>query len=542
MIQGVIFDFDNTIYNYDICNEFGLKKIFNYLSLKYSLDYTSIENTYNNINQIIKNSNNYANKFNKAIYFKQLIEKLSLNLEEIQNLLNLYDTEFNSKINIFNGFIEFILMLKKNNIKIGLLSNNLFLQQYTKLLKLNILEYFDFIQTTEEIGYEKPHILSYLTLINKINIDKEKILMIGDNYNHDILPAIELGMIPFLFTNDDSNIRTVNKYNTFGSFFKLNKYFIEYFKSENELIFLSKYFGQSELNVQGQGGNISVKSNNLLLIKSSGCILGNININEGFCIVNNDICNDLLNTNNSNLLSSKLFGYKNPSMETFFHCFMKKYTIHIHFTLSNIFLCTANYSIINKLDIKHIIIDYYLPGLILAEKIKYMYDNNCEIYFLKNHGLIITTDVFENIFILFKKIFIFFNNLLSKKYLLELKTFDITKIIYNKFNKNIVTKIYKISNIDHIINIKYCFPDLAVYIQNIIIVKNLNEIENFVVIPDIIIYNNNIYILADNLIKINCIIETLNLYKELCLSYNNLEIVDENKIQNMKEEKHRKNN
>ena len=110
-----------------------------------------------------------------------------------------------------------------------------------------------------------------------------------------------------------------------------------------------KYFGQSELNVQGQGGNISVKSNNLLLIKSSGCILGNININEGFCIVNNDICNDLLNTNNSNLLSSKLFGYKNPSMETFFHCFMKKYTIHIHFTLSNIFLCTAN-SIAGKIS------------------------------------------------------------------------------------------------------------------------------------------------------------------------------------------------
>ena len=44
------------------------------------------------------------------------------------------------------------------------------------------------------------------------------------------------------------------------------------------LIYLSKLFGQSVLNIQGQGGNISVKTHNdeLILIKSSGKILANM--------------------------------------------------------------------------------------------------------------------------------------------------------------------------------------------------------------------------------------------------------------------------
>ena len=62
---------------------------------------------------------------------------------------------------------------------------------------------------------------------------------------------------------------------------------------------------------------------------------------NGFCVADNIQCNKLLKESNSkDLNKTKIFGQKIPSMETFFHCFMKKYTVHIHFTLSNIFLTT----------------------------------------------------------------------------------------------------------------------------------------------------------------------------------------------------------
>lgn len=38
MIKGVIFDLDNTIYNYDMCHEYAMKKLGGYACQKYKLN------------------------------------------------------------------------------------------------------------------------------------------------------------------------------------------------------------------------------------------------------------------------------------------------------------------------------------------------------------------------------------------------------------------------------------------------------------------------------------------------------------------------
>ena len=546
MIQGIIFDFDNTIYDYEICNTNALIKVFTFISSIYLIDINTIKNKYDIINNNIKVSNNYANKFNKAIYFKQLLETLSINLIELDKILTIYETEFNNYIKLYDGLLEFIQLLKENNIKFGILSNNIFLQQYTKLVKLDLINYIDFIQTSDEVSNEKPSTLIYLSILNKMKLNPENIIMIGDNYQHDIVPSLDLGLIPFHFKNNDQQITYANKYFEFGNFYNLLTFYKEYIKSQNELIYLSKLFGSSILNIQGQGGNISVKTlnNELILIKSSGGILGNMDNLNGFCIADNIECNKLLKESNSrDLNKTKIFGQKIPSMETFFHCFMKKYTVHIHFTLSNIFLTTNNVNVLDNLQIKYKVIDYFPPGIILANEIANIYNIDTNLYFLKNHGLIITSDNLEDIESVYTKVFEYFDTLLENKYSNDLIIFDIIRLIHKKFNKSIVCRKYCIDNIDNInniINIKYCFPDLAVYIQKINVISELLIINDFDNIPDIIIFNNIIFVLADNIIKLYCMIETLDKYKILCENYNNLEIVDNNFIKNMEQEKYRK--
>jgi ribulose-5-phosphate 4-epimerase/fuculose-1-phosphate aldolase len=376
-----------------------------------------------------------------------------------------------------------------------------------------------------------------------MKLSPENIIMIGDNYQHDIVPSLDLGLIPFHFKNNDKQITYANKYFEFGNFYNLLTFYKEYVKSQNELIYLSKLFGSSTLNIQGQGGNISVKTlnNQLILIKSSGGILGNMDNLNGFCVADNIQCNNLLKESNSkDLNKTKIFGQKIPSMETFFHCFMKKYTVHIHFTLSNIFLTTNKVDALDNLQIKYKIIDYFPPGIILANEIANVYDSNINLYFLKNHGLILTSDNLEDIETLYIKVFEYFNTLLENKYSNDLITFDIIRLMYSKFNKAIICRKYDINNINNIINIKYCFPDLAVYIQKIKIINKLSEINDFENIPDVIIFNNMIFILADNIIKLYCMLETLDKYKILCDNYDSLEIVDNNFIKNMEQEKYRK--
>ena len=84
------------------------------------------------------------------------------------------------------------------------------------------------------------------------------------------------------------------------------------------------------------------------------------------------------------------------------------------------------------------------------------------------------------------------------------------------------------------------FPDLAVYIQKMKNISELSVINDFENIPDIIIFNNMIFVLADNIIKLYCMIETLDKYKILCKNYDSLEVVDNNFIKNMEQEKYRK--
>lgn len=536
MIQGVIFDFDGTLYDYDLCNRFALNKLFENISQDNNIEISQISNLYNQINTNIKISNSSSNKFNKIIYIKRLVEELKIPLSKLQKYLNIYEESFASKFELFQGVRELFVYLKESNIKIGILTNNKFDQQHNKLIESNLIQLIDWVQSSDECGYEKPDINMFLNIQNKMKIPFENLCMIGDNFEHDISPAIKLGMICFYYKFGNPN-RIIDNIFYFSDYIWLNDFFTSYFISVNELIFLSKYFGQSELNVQGPGGNISVKMGELMLIKSSGCVMGNITPYTDYCVINTFKCQELVSEQRDRILETKVFGYKTPSMESYFHSFMKKYTVHIHFTLSNIFACSENFeSVMGNFKYPYCIIKYQIPGILLSYDIKENYSPNCDIYFLLNHGLIITSNSIEEIFDLYEYIFNYFNLELGNKY-----SFD--SFVLNKSYSNVNKyKIIKETNYDVNLfkNIILCFPDLAVFIQNMIFVENIEEI-NLTENNDIIIYRNKVYVIADNITKVYSIIEIINSYVELANSSNKLiSITNVNYLINMEQEKLRK--
>ena len=541
MILGILFDFDNTLYDYNLINKIALNKLFDELILDNNLNKIIIENLYQKINNNIKNSNNSNNKFNKIIYIKRLLEELKISLIYFDKYLKIYEDEFNNNFKLYDGVLELFKYLKSKNIKIGIVSNNIFIQQYNKLKSLSLLEYIDFVETSDECGEEKPHINIFLNIQNKMNIPFENIAFIGDNFEHDIEPSLKLKMLPFHFIKDSVLILKDN-YIQFGNFNDLNLYFEKYFKTVDELIFLSKYFGQSILNIQGPGGNISIKLDDIIFIKSSGAVLGNLSYNEGYCLADNNKCLELLHSGKElELKNSKIFGTKIPSMETFFHSFMKKYTVHVHFTLSNIFFCSNKEFILNNFPYNYEIIKYIPPGLLLANEVYKKYLSNCDIYFLENHGIIITSDHLNTIITIYENIYNYFNNLLQYKFNKELNTFYINKEYYFKKNKSLI-----IRNVDYpykiLEKIKYCFPDLAIFIEKIGIFNNLEELyknmDNF----NIIILDKKIYLISENLTKHYYLIELIEKYKTLCeYSYDNLNSINDIKyLQNMEQEKFRK--
>ena len=87
-----------------------------------------------------------------------------------------------------------------------------------------------------------------------------------------------------------------------------------------------------------------------------------------------------------------------------------------------------------------------------------------------------------------------------------------------------------------------CFPDLAVFIQKKIEIESLNELESKFDEYDIIIYENNIFVLADNITKIYALMEIVESYEMIySKNENNLLSIDNVvQLQNMDEEKNRR--
>jgi len=543
MIQGVIFDFDNTLYDYDVNNKRALDTLFNELHEKLSIPLHSVSGAYDKINKNIKGSNNHSNKFNKAIYVKKLMELFHIPLSHLDYYLQIYHNSFFEGLVLYPGVVDFLAFLKSKNIKIGLISNNQFYQQYKKLQELNIISYIDCIQTSDECGNEKPDVNMFLEIQHKMGIPFDKMAYIGDDYICDIEPALRLGMFSFLFEdNTEKYTYCEQKYIKFGNFTSILQFFQEYFLTADNLVRLSKFFGQSEFNVQGPGGNISVKLGDLLFIKSSGFILGNMSYDEGYCILHNPSCVTMVESNINNVKTAKMFGWNHPSMETYFHSFMKKYTVHLHFTPSNVWFCSNAVLDMTDFIYNNTIIDYFTPGIELSHEIHTQYSEDCDIYFLKNHGVIITADTMEEIYVYYDYLFEYFcgkNNSGLRPLLLDDFSTPTCGEVYEKssngsmigssekilcenncntmchmFDEKRVVKCTNFGHLyDQIKNMVFCFPDLAVFVQKMTVIYSLDH--KFTEEYDVIFYNENVYVSAENITKCYSLIEILQSYIDL---------------------------
>jgi len=161
----------------------------------------------------------------------------------------------------------------------------------------------------------------------------------------------------------------------------------------NELVELCRRCSLEEFSQSG-GGNISVKDGNRLYIKASGVSLSDVTISSGYSIVDNLLVMSSLNEEvESDLMAFVLGDCARPSLEVYFHSFLKKYVVHLHPTALNSILCSKQ-PVVNM-------IPYCKPGVVLSKKIFEQYSGQSIIY-LQNHGVILHADTYQEIMKLIK--------------------------------------------------------------------------------------------------------------------------------------------
>ena len=344
---------------------------------------------------------------------------------------------------------------------------------------------------------------------------------------------------------------------------------------------MSKYAGERFDLVQAGGGNTSVKlKNGEMIIKASGFLLSEMTDTSGYSKVDTKKISSILkhtkiinetDKRNRESLTAKLVQEatldKNnrPSIETLLHSFLYKYTLHTHPILVNMIVIQKEWkSILSSIfkDQTIALVPYKTPGIELAlelDKTLQSFDIMPNIIFLQNHGLIVTSN----------------NNVDIKKYM-ELTLEKIEKYLGINMEKyKLTNKISSLLNIiDSCENIAYLSEDIFLN-QNLIHNKQLflqkpfcpdsfvfcgvnaveiesltdersihNYREKYFESPKVIIFENNLFFIAQNVQKAKEVEEVMKfhitvLQQNLKTDKNFLELEEMAYLRNWEAEKYR---
>lgn len=180
-----------------------------------------------------------------------------------------------------------------------------------------------------------------------------------------------------------------------------------------DFIKISKYAGMRNDLAQAGGGNTSVKlDNHIMLVKSSGFQLADVNEKTGYSTVDYRIIVDYFKQNveaheedvlteevGKELLKEAQLEGDRASIETFLHSVTGKYTLHSHPTLVNVLTAREDgMEILHTLFPNAVFIPYRKPGAALAETYYKLYRKqqsqgaDGSVIFLANHGLVVSGD------------------------------------------------------------------------------------------------------------------------------------------------------
>ncbi len=116
----------------------------------------------------------------------------------IDTLSNKY-IQFLPKFNNLLADTHEVLEYLSPKYKLHIITNGFEEVQHSKLVNSKISNYFTTVTTSEEAGVKKPHFQIFKKALEKSNATPDKSLMIGDNFEADILGAQKAGMASLFF-------------------------------------------------------------------------------------------------------------------------------------------------------------------------------------------------------------------------------------------------------------------------------------------------------------------------------------------------------
>ena len=207
-IKHIFFDLDHTLWHFEKNSSLTFKFLLNKYNINVGLQ--SFLKIYMPINFSLWNlyrDDKITKEYLRHNRLKSTFEKLNINIKPsiIDNISDDYVKHLPDNNFLLKDAITVLdYLFKKYTLHI--ITNGFTEVQNTKIINSNLKKYFTCIIDSETVGVKKPHskIFQYAYDVSKAT-NKNQCLMIGDNYEADVMGAINNGFKAIhLYSNNEN--------------------------------------------------------------------------------------------------------------------------------------------------------------------------------------------------------------------------------------------------------------------------------------------------------------------------------------------------
>ena len=187
--DAILFDTDNTLYPYDPAHAAAQRAVREKVLKTFSIKSEDFDKAFKQARQQVKaRLKHTASSHSRLLYLQRMLEIMGLGSQVLLALdfEQTYWRTFLSNAILFDEVKELLDDLRLLGIPTAIVTDLTAQIQFRKVVYFGLDHYFDYIVTSEEAGFDKPHEAPFKIAIEKMRPKGDLIWMIGDNPVNDI--------------------------------------------------------------------------------------------------------------------------------------------------------------------------------------------------------------------------------------------------------------------------------------------------------------------------------------------------------------------
>ncbi|MDW7733043.1 MAG: HAD family hydrolase [Methanolobus sp.] len=192
-IKGIIFDMDNTLFDFVEAKMFACTAIVEHLGKG--------------------DAHELFSYFRRGMHGFESIENISDYMKDrglfsessFLECCNIYEKEKIRSVELYPGVRNTIMELRSMDIMLGILTDAEMKNAKARLEKVGLYDCFDSHFTFDITGWKKPSHRAFMHALRSMGLQPHETLFVGDSLRRDIMPSKQLGMVAAYAVYGDRN-------------------------------------------------------------------------------------------------------------------------------------------------------------------------------------------------------------------------------------------------------------------------------------------------------------------------------------------------